>query len=140
LTGLATSSDLRYSRYADDLTFSGPWQLRRRRRHLEALVTEIARDEGFAINERKTVLQSAGGRQSVCGIVVNVRPNVLRPEYDELKAILHNAAIHGPASQNHAGIADFEAHLRGRISWVASLNPRRGEKLRRRLTEIRWED
>jgi hypothetical protein len=140
LTGLAGSSGLRYSRYADDLTFSGPWRLRRRRGHLDALAAEIARDEGFAINERKTALHSAGGRQSVCGIVVNVRPNVLRSEYDELKAILHNAVVHGPASQNRAGIANFEAHLRGRISWVASLNPARGENLRRRLAEISWED
>jgi retron-type reverse transcriptase len=139
LTGLATSAGLRYSRYADDLTFSGSRQLRRRREHLEALVAEITADEGFAINQRKTALHSAGGRQSVCGIVVNARPNVPRSEYDVLKAILHNAASHGPASQNRAGIADFEAHLRGRISWVASLNPARGEKLRRRFAEIRWE-
>jgi RNA-directed DNA polymerase len=138
LAGLASASGLRYSRYADDLTFSGPVQLRRRRRHLEALVGEIAHAEGFAINERKTALHSAGGRQSVCGIVVNVRPNVLRSEYDELKAILHNAAVHGPAGQNRAGIADFEAHIRGRISWIASLNPARGEKLRRRFAEISW--
>jgi hypothetical protein len=140
LTGLAVSAALRYSRYADDLTFSGPWPLQRRRGRFVELVAEIAREEGFAINERKTALHSAGGRQSVCGIVVNVRPNVLRSEYDELKAILHNAAAHGPASQNRAGIADFEAHLRGRISWVASLNPGRGEKLRRRFAEIPWED
>jgi retron-type reverse transcriptase len=140
LTGLADSAGLRYSRYADDLTFSGSGALRRRRRHLEALIAEIAHDQGFAINERKTALHSAGGRQSVCGIVVNVRPNVLRSEYDELKAILHNARAQGPASQNRAGIADFEAYLRGRIAWVASLNPARGEKLRRRFAEIRWED
>jgi hypothetical protein len=139
LTGLAKSTGLRYSRYADDLTFSGSVQLRRRGRHLASLVAEIARDEGFEINERKTAVHSAGGRQSVCGIVVNVRPNVLRSEYDQLKAILHNAAIHGPASQNRAGVADFEAHLSGRISWIASLNPTRGEKLRRRFNEILWE-
>lgn len=140
LTGLANSAGLRYSRYADDLTFSGSARLLRRHRPLEALVAEIAREEGFAINERKTALTSAGGRQLVCGVVVNVRPNVLRSEYDELKAILHNAAAHGPTGQNRTGIADFEAHLRGRISWVASLNPARGEKLRRRFAEIRWED
>ena len=97
-------------------------------------------EEGFAVNARKTALHGAGGRQSVCGVVVNVRPNVLRSEYDELKAILHNAARHGPAGQNRTGVADFEAHLRGRISWVASLNPARGEKLRRRFAEIRWDD
>jgi hypothetical protein len=44
----------------------------------------------------------------------------------------------GPASQNRSGIPDFEAHLRGRIAWVSSLNPQRGEKLRRWFAEIDW--
>jgi hypothetical protein len=140
LAGLAASMSLRYSRYADDLTFSGSGRLWRGRRSVAALVAEIARDEGFAINEGKTASHSAGGRQLVCGIVVNVRPNVVRSEYDELKAILHNAGRHGPAGQNRSAVADFKAHLRGRISWVASLNPARGEKLRRRFDEIRWDD
>jgi RNA-directed DNA polymerase len=138
LTGLAASLGLRYSRYADDLTFSGPARLRRRRVEFEALVTTIIGDEGFALNHGKSALRGAGARQSVCGIVVNVHPNVLRTEYDRLKAILHNAARHGPASQNRSGIADFEAHLAGRISWVEHLNPGRGERLRRRLAEIEW--
>jgi RNA-directed DNA polymerase len=138
LAGLAASMSLRYSRYAYDLTFSGPAQLRRRRRRVVELVDEIAREEGFAVNARKTALHSAGGRQSVCGVVVNVRPNVLRSEYHELKAILHNAARDGPDSQNRARLPDFQGHLRGRISWVASLNPSRGEKLRRRFDEISW--
>jgi RNA-directed DNA polymerase len=130
---------LRYSRYADDLTFSGPTRLRRRDRQFEELVAEIAREEGFSLNRGKSALRIAGGRQSVCGIVVNVRPNVTRAEYDRLKAILHNVARHGPASQNRAGVADLEAHLRGRIAWVASLNPGRGESLRRRFAQIDWD-
>jgi hypothetical protein len=140
LTGLAGALELRYSRYADDLTFSGSGRLRRGRARFEALVAEIARGEGFTLNPRKSVLRGRAGRQSVCGVVVNVTPNVTRSDYDTLKAILHNAARHGPDSQNRAGIADFEAHLHGRISWVASLNPARGEKLRQRFAEISWED
>ena len=140
LAGLAASSDLRYSRYADDLAFSGPVWLRRRRSQFEALVAEIAREEGFTLNAGKSALRGAGGRQSVCGVVVNVRPNVVRAEYDTLKAILHNAARHGAESQNRAGVEDFRAHLRGRISWVASVNPARAEKLSRRFAEIRWQD
>jgi hypothetical protein len=79
------------------------------------------------------------GRQRVCGIVVNEHPNVGREQYDELKAILHNAARNGPAAENRAGVPDFRAHLLGRIAWVASLNPGRGEKLRRRFDQIAWD-
>lgn len=140
LAGLAAATQVRYSRYADDLTFSGSARLRRRRDRFEELVAEIAREEGFAVNTNKSFLQVAASRQSVCGVVVNVRPNVPRSEYDELKAILHNAARHGPHSQNRSGLPEFEAHLRGRIAWVESLNPARGEKLRRRFAEIAWDE
>ena len=138
LTGLARASGLRYSRYADDLTFSGAGALRRRAEHFQEVAAKIAREEGFVINREKSALRTAGSRQSVCGVVVNVRPNVIRAEYDRLKATLHNAARHGPQSQNRSGVADFESHLRGRIAWVASLNPQRGEQLRRRFAEIDW--
>jgi hypothetical protein len=67
----------------------------------------------------------------VTGVVVNVRPNVPRPEYDLLKAILHRAGRDGPGDLD-------PAHLMGRIAWVESLNPARGAKLRARFAAIRW--
>jgi RNA-directed DNA polymerase len=140
LSALAASLGLRYSRYADDLTFSGPRHLRLRRAQVQDLVATITREEGFALNTGKTSLTSAARRQSVCGVVVNVHPNVTRAEYDRLKAILHNVARYGAASQNRAGVSDLKAHLRGRIAWVASLEPNRGAKLRRRFAEISWGD
>ena len=98
----------------------------------------IAREQGFALNRRKSSVRSAAARQTVCGVVVNDRPNLARLEYDRLKAILHNAARHGPAVENRADLPEFEAHLRGRIAWVSALNAARGEKLRRRFDEITW--
>ena len=86
------------------------------------------------------MLATRAGRQRVCGIVVNDRLNAPRHEYDRLKAILHNSRVHGPASQNRAQVPDFRAHLLGRVSWIESLNPKRGEKLRRQFTSIPWPD
>jgi RNA-directed DNA polymerase len=134
LSGLAASQGLRYSRYADDLALSGA-RLPRGGDDLAALVATIVREEGFALNADKTVLRTRAARQSVCGIVVNAAPNVTRAEYDRLKAILHNAARHGPTAQ---GLAGRRAELQGQIAWVASLNPARGEKLKRRFVEIDW--
>jgi RNA-directed DNA polymerase len=127
-----------YSRYADDLSFSGDRLGPSRRRFLVAMVTEIARDEGFAVNAQKTACHPAGGRQTVCGVIVNVRPNVARGEYDRLAALLHNAARRGPAGENRADVPDFEAHLRGRIAWLSAINPARGDRLRRRFEQIDW--
>lgn len=135
LSALATSLDLTYSRYADDLTFSGP---RRGTAALPAVVREIVRDEGLRVNTAKTRVRSQGNRQLVGGSVVNRRLNVPRHDYDELKAVLHDAVRHGPATANRAGVADFRAHLLGRIAWVASLHPERGRRLRERFDAIRW--
>jgi hypothetical protein len=134
LAGLANALALTYSRYADDLTFSGA----RPPFGLVGSVEAIAREERFRVGRDKTRVRTRAARQLVAGAVVNDRLNVPRPEYDRLKAILHDAARNGPAQANRAGVPDFRAHLTGRIAWVASLHPERGERLRERFAAIRW--
>jgi RNA-directed DNA polymerase len=138
MAGLAARLGATYTRYADDLVLSGDRRLARGATRVTETVAAIAASEGLRLNARKTRVMPAAGRQSVTGIVVNVRPNVARDEYDRLKAILHNAARHGPDSQNRDHVPDFRAHLLGRIAWVASLHPSRGAKLRARFDAIAW--
>ena len=140
LAGLAAALDATYTRYADDLTLSGPRLLVARADSISAMIAGIAREEGFAVNQRKSTLATRAGRQRVCGVVVNDRLNVPRTDYEELKAILHNAARWGPVGANRAAVSDFRAHLVGRIAWVESLNPARGAKLRDRFARIAWEE
>jgi hypothetical protein len=136
LAGLAPTLLSTYSRYADDLTFSGPADLPART--LIRVAAEIARDEGFTVSPAKTRVRRAHERQLVCGVVVNAGPNVPREEYDDLKALLHDAERNGPAAANRRGVPEFRAHVLGRISWVASLHPARGAKLRARFERIDW--
>jgi len=140
LSGLAASMEIGCSRYADDLTFSGTARLVRVANTLRRAVGQIAAEEGFTVNQDKSMLVTRAGRQRVCGVVVNERLNVARQEYEVLKAILHNSCVHGPASQNREGVQDFRAHLLGRISWVGSLNPGRGAQLRQQFATISWSD
>jgi RNA-directed DNA polymerase len=67
-----------------------------------------------------------GLRQQVAGVVVNERPNVPRPDYDALKATLHNCVRHGPDGQNRESHPDFRAHLA------------RSERLRAVFDRIAW--
>jgi len=140
LRGLAASLEVSYSRYADDLTFSGPPKLLSAANRLRRAIAGISRDEGFMVNEHKSMLATRAGRQQVCGVIVNERLNAQRHEYDVLKATLHNSRMHGPESQNRDSLPDFRAHLLGRISWIGSLNPARGEKLRRQFARIAWHE
>ncbi|HLJ11398.1 MAG TPA: reverse transcriptase family protein, partial [Planctomycetaceae bacterium] len=96
LAGLARRMGIRYTRYADDLIFSGDRQFERSLPEFRVLVCAIVIDEGFSIRRRKTRVMRSGRRQEVTGLVVNRRINVARDEFDRLKAILHNCVASGP--------------------------------------------
>lgn len=138
LAALAASLGARYTRYADDLAFSGGAELRRAQQRLRWQVIDIAAEEGFRVHTGKTRLMPAGVRQQLTGIVLNQHPNPPRAEYDRLKAILHNCLRHGPASQNRGQHADFQAYLQGRLGYFAQINPRRGQRLQALLNRIEW--
>jgi hypothetical protein len=138
LEGLAARCEARYTRYADDLAFSGDAGFAGTLGPFLRGVAAIARDEGFALNDRKTRIMRRNGRQSVTGLVVNQHLNVPRDVYDALKATLHNCRRLGPASQNRDGHPDFRAHLDGRVTWVETVNLRRGFRLRRMFEAVDW--
>ncbi len=123
MVGLAASFDATYTRYADDLLVSGGVELVKGRNRFLELVDDVVRDEGFRLQEAKTAVMTAAGRQRALGLVVNAKANVSRHEYDALRATLHNCARFGPASQTEIPTVNYQAHIRGRIGWVAQANP-----------------
>ena len=129
--------DARYTRYADDLVFSGGSQFERAAERFVTLVGTIALEEGFSVNFRKTRIMTRAACQKVCGIVVNEKMNMARRERDKLKAILHNCVRHGPISQNRAGVPDFRAHLLGRLAHMATIAPVQGSRMRRLFEQDR---
>jgi RNA-directed DNA polymerase len=139
LAAAAADAGALYTRYADDLAFSGDDDFARRAQRFVRLVGVIATEEGFRLNERKTRVMRAGARQQLAGVVVNNHPSVARADVDRLKATLYNCVTHGAASQNRQGHHDFRAHLLGRVAYVAAIDPRRGAKLRALLERITWE-
>jgi hypothetical protein len=139
LHGLARSLGAVYTRYADDLAFSGGEQLELSARRFQVQVCRIALEEGFEVHTRKSRFMRRGVRQQLVGVVVNHHLNLCREEYDRLKAILNNCVCHGPASQNREGHPDFRGHLLGRIAHATLLNPARGERLRCVFERICWE-
>jgi hypothetical protein len=138
LRGLAKALDANYTRYADDLAFSGDADFERKLRPFLAGVKRIATEEGYALNDRKTRIMRRRGAQRVTGLVVNEHLNLARADFDALKATLHNCRRNGPAAENRAGHRNFRAHLEGRVLWAENVNRARGAKLRRIFEEIRW--
>lgn len=143
LNGLANFYRCRYSRYADDLTFSGA---RHPLSHLRKIVPFIVEREGFRLNKEKTRLLGRHRRQSITGIVVNSgTPNPPRSRYRKLRAIVHNfrkdplgaarraAEHHYPFDADGLSdeqlIARFKRQLRGHLAYISSINPEKARKL-----------
>jgi len=137
LSGLAAAFEGRYTRYVDDLIFSGGPSFRAGRARFVGTLGEIVADEGFRLVPAKTVVLGAAGRQQLLGAVVNDHPTLPRRERDNLRALLHNCAVYGPASQAR-GRLDFGQHLLGRIAAVAALDPPLGIRLRDQFNAIDW--
>jgi RNA-directed DNA polymerase len=138
LTGLAHSAGAEYTRYADDLAFSGGEEFERGVERFSTHVAAILAEEGFNVNHRKTRIMRQGVQQRLAGLVANERLNVRRSDFDRLKATLNNCVRQGPESQNRMAHPRFRAHLDGRIGWVESVNPAKGQRLRAIFNRIGW--
>ncbi|MDB5306791.1 MAG: hypothetical protein JWO38_993 [Gemmataceae bacterium] len=130
LTGLAARMGFTYTRYADDLTFSGGPELAERVGYLMARVRNIAREEGFTVNEKKSRVMRRSAAQTVTGVVVNDKASVSRDELRRLRAILHRARAEGLDAQNREGRENFRAWLEGKIAFVNMVRPDVGAKLK----------
>lgn len=101
LTRLARENGARYSRYADDITFSSnhasvPPALAVFREVAESSTLDVGAPleaaivaSGFTINLTKVRLQSRHVRQNVTGLTVNDKVNVTRKRIRRLRAMLH---------------------------------------------------
>jgi len=115
LAGLVRKHGFAYTRYADDLTFSGndPAMVGK----ITALVPRIIAAEGFAVNAAKTRVFRQGGRQAVTGVVVNRTLGLSRQERRKLRAALHRQKTAAAAAS--AGEA---ARLKGKLAYLFMLN------------------
>jgi hypothetical protein len=139
LTGLARSAGAVYTRYADDLAFSGDAEFGRVVDRFAAHAAAIALEEGFGVNHHKTRILRRGARQILAGVVVNEKLNLRRRDLEILEAILTNCLRFGLESQNREGLPDFHAHLQGRIGFVEMINPTKARRLRALLEKVRSE-
>lgn len=138
LSSLAASAGAAYSRYADDLAFSGGEQFQRGVARFAIHAAAIALEEGFQVNHRKTRIMRQGVRQRLAGVIVNQKANLPRRELELLEAILTNCVRLGSESQNRAAHPNFRAHLEGRVGFVEMVNREKGARFRALLEKIEW--
>lgn len=89
LSACANRFGLKYSRYADDITFSSMHNVFQHESDFLKEMQRIILDQGFHIKESKTRLQKQGYRQEVTGLLVNEKVNVRQRYIKQLRAWLY---------------------------------------------------
>jgi hypothetical protein len=128
LAGLAKRLGYRYTRYADDLTFSLPKDHEGEQQvgTLMGLVRRIVESEGFKVHPDKTRIHRSGRRQQVTGLVVNDggAPRVPWKLRRQLRAAAHNLKHGKPPKEG-----DTVASLMGNAAYVYMTDQKLGSKL-----------
>ena len=132
LTGLAEGLGWRYTRYADDLTFSLPIDQKSPPKLglLLGSIGRIAVDEGFRIHPAKTHVARSGARQKVTGLVVNGggAPRVPRTLRRQIRAAIHNVSQGKPLREG-----DTLSRITGYAAFIYMTDPGLGAKLLKQL-------
>ena len=96
LTKLAKAYKLKYTRYADDITFSGMSNMfSPEGKFCTSLRNIIENEESFLINGEKTRVCHRGMRQEVTGLTVNSKTNVSRKYIKQLRTLIHSWEVKG---------------------------------------------
>ena len=90
LMGLAKRFNVKYTRYADDMTFSSMHSVYQKNSDFLIELNRIIDGQNFKINPKKTRLQKQGYRQEVTGLIVNEKVNVDRRYIKQLRAMLYS--------------------------------------------------
>ena len=140
LAGFAEKNGWRYTRYADDLTFSLP-QARSEDapsfssmiKQLFGTVHAVVEDEGLKVRADKTHVMRVGHQQKVTGLIINGddQPRTPRELRRKVRAMIHNLkrgkALHEGESINH---------LIGLIAFIHMTDPDQGRSLMEKLREV----
>lgn len=144
LNGLAKKHGMSLGTFIDDICFSGNNNPEKYKKTIEKIINEC----GYRLKPEKTTLMKKNQQQKVTGVVVNVKPNIDKKIFQDLKKMIHICDKFGPAAligkikNKNSDLIDSPAklrkHLLGRISHVNQLNPARAEKLRGKFNGINW--
>lgn len=140
LTGFAERHGWRYTRYADDLTFSLPKDLPEGSpdssamiKQLMGVVHAVVESEGLKVRSDKTHVMRGGRQQKVTGLIVNgeATPRTPREVRRRVRAMIHNL-------KSGKGLHEGEkvSHLTGLIAFIYMAEPERGRALLKELNSL----
>ncbi len=139
LGNFALKNGWHYTRYADDLTFSGDGDL-------SELFSSVHRElaaNGLKSNIKKTRVMRRGSRQVVCGTVLNQfigPPREFKRRFLQEYYYIKKFGLAGHIARNEIETPDYLQTLLGRgqfLAWMLEHQPKRSAKILEALDDLR---
>lgn len=116
--------NINYTRYSDDMTFSGDFDIRK----LIKFVNELLYKEGFRFNKSKIKVVLNTTRQQVTGIVVNEKINLSKNYKRKIRQEVYYILKYGVKSHIEKRNINLSCNrylsvLLGKINYVLTVNP-----------------
>lgn len=130
--------NIAYTRYSDDMTFSGEFE----KEEIMFFVEDNLKKAGFALNQKKTQFIKQGQRQTVTGVVVNKKQQLPKNYRREIRKEIHYCQKYSVQSHIlHANLTEYMypngdaycrkylLHLYGKINFALQINPNDSDML-----------
>jgi len=136
LDRIAEQLGFRYTRYADDITFSGSGEALKEIGRALRRIDFVVANEGFALHPDKTRVLRKSGRQEVTGLVVNEGLSVNRDLLRRFRAVLFHIQRDGPAGKSWGNTTNVMASIEGFANFVAMVDPEKGAALQSQVRAL----
>lgn len=124
----AAALGVNYSSWVDDLVFSGSHA-----RQLIPIVIATLRRAGFKISRSKLIVMGPGKQRVVNGVIAGENPTISKQNRDRIRAALRRLRV-GDIIEGDKD--SYVGTQKGRIAYLASVNPRQARTLEVELTRI----
>ena len=124
LTAVANRFGVRYSRYADDITFSSMHNVYQNESEFVKELKRVIESQNFHIKESKTRLQRQGYRMEVTGLLVNDKVNVQKRYVKQLRMWLYYWERYGYERANEYFVENYlkdKGHVKSNLPAMASV-------------------
>ncbi len=130
IQGYVGKRGISYTRYADDLSFSGlnPSKVVK----IIPMIKTIIEEEKFVVNHKKTRIASSARAKIVTGLVVNEDSvGIGKKKYKDLRAKIHHLTL--PLEQTNEKLL---YHVGGWLSYLNSVDKERLRKVKKYINEL----
>lgn len=123
ISNYCMSNKIKYTRYADDLAFSGNLNAD----EIEKLVKDELSKIGLELNDKKRKLMKPNQPQLISGIIVNNKaqlPKKVRNSLRNEMYFIKKFGLENHMERTNQTKSNYLKHLLGRINYVLQINPR----------------